>query len=170
MSTIGHRVKEIITYHGMTVTSFAKELNISQSMVSKICTDKAAPSDRTISDICRTFHINKEWLLKEEGCMVNKASIEAEIYNHLAGTNINESALRKIVSAFASTPPTVWYRFEEILSEQIEGCINNPNIKTTAGEAYQAGYEAGIRAAQEYQKEEKLCEHSKKLVSINGND
>ena len=70
LMTLGSRVEEVIKHHEITKTKFAKELGISQSMVSKICSGKAIPSDRTISDISRVFCVNKEWLQNGTGEMI----------------------------------------------------------------------------------------------------
>lgn len=59
---MGHRIEEVIACNKITKSSFAKDLNISQSMASKICAGKAAPINRTISDICRVYCVNRKWL------------------------------------------------------------------------------------------------------------
>lgn len=67
MDTLGKRIKFIIDCNKLTMTEFAVKLNISQSMVSKICADKAIPSERTLLDICRIFNINIKWLQHNQG-------------------------------------------------------------------------------------------------------
>ena len=63
---IGERIKQIISAYNLTQLEFAQKLNISQSMVSKLCSGDAVPSVRTMSDICKTFGIDIIWL--ETGC------------------------------------------------------------------------------------------------------
>lgn len=147
MDTLGKRVKRIIVYHGSTMTRFAKDLNISQSMVSKICSDKATPSDRTIADICRVFNINREWLLKGEGAMTDVPSLEAEMREMVAfdpeDSQYNET-LNALISALASIPPIAWV----FVKEYVDGLAryqNDPDGKN----AYRDGYKDGIRMAQE---------------------
>lgn len=41
---------------------FAKRLNLTKNYISLIETGNRIPSDRTISDICREFSINEDWL------------------------------------------------------------------------------------------------------------
>lgn len=41
---------------------FAKRLNLTKNYISLIETGNRTPSDRTISDICREFNINEDWL------------------------------------------------------------------------------------------------------------
>lgn len=71
MSTINARISQVVSHSGLTKTQFAKEIHVSQSMVSKLCSGAAMPSDRTISDICRVFAVNELWLRTGEGYMVN---------------------------------------------------------------------------------------------------
>lgn len=41
---------------------FAKRINLTKNYISLIETGNRVPSDRTVSDICREFNINEEWL------------------------------------------------------------------------------------------------------------
>lgn len=56
------RISFIIKALNLKKVDFAKSLNLSSSMVSMLCSGVAAPSDRTIADICRIFHVNEIWL------------------------------------------------------------------------------------------------------------
>ena len=53
MKTINERINYVVSQSKLTKTAFAKRVNISQAMVSMLCSGATAPSDRTISDICR---------------------------------------------------------------------------------------------------------------------
>ena len=70
LTILGHRIEEVIRYHEVTKSKFAKDLNVSPSMASKICSGKATPSDRTISDICRIYGVNRKWLEDGIGEMI----------------------------------------------------------------------------------------------------
>ena len=58
----------------MTQTEFAQKLNISPSMVSKICSGAAEPSVRTTNDISEKFGIDIVWLQAGIGNKYNRAS------------------------------------------------------------------------------------------------
>lgn len=62
MNHMNTRISRIVAESGLTKTAFGKRIGVSQSMISMICNGSAKPSDRTISDICREFHIRREWL------------------------------------------------------------------------------------------------------------
>lgn len=152
MDTLGKRVKKIIAYHGTTMTSFAKELNISQSMVSKICADKAVPSDRTISDICRIYNINKDWILHGIGDMVDTPSLESELTEKFKDSFLVDPDIRRdFVSVLASIPPAVWHIVFDCMCKFVEECKNNPN-GADSYDSYIEGYNAGLLAAREARK------------------
>lgn len=46
----------------MTQTEFASKLTLSQNFIAQVESGKKNPSDRTISDICRIFGINEDWI------------------------------------------------------------------------------------------------------------
>ena len=146
MDTLGERVKKIIVYNGYTMTNFAKELNISQSMVSKICSGKATPSERTISDICRIFNINKDWLLLGTGEMVNKESLEPEISTYFTDLAIDDVTRRQLVSALASVPPAAMPLILEYVHDITEGIKKGASI--TTADAFMAGYRKGFHLGQ----------------------
>lgn len=147
MDTIGKRVKKVIVYHGATMTSFAKELNISQSMVSKICADKAVPSDRTISDICRVFNVRKDWLLHGTGEMVDAQSLETELSGTFGERNdltLSEEVKRGLISMLVNTPPAAWTLIADHMKNLAEECKRHPD----GVGLYIDGYKEGARMAQ----------------------
>ena len=102
MSTMNERIQRIVDFNGLSKTAFGREINLSQSMVSKLCSGAATPSDRTLSDICRVFNVNEEWLLTGEGEMIDYSGKES-----------------KIRAAFAQVPsldPETWESFIKALA------------------------------------------------------
>ena len=73
------RISLVIKSEGRTKTEFAKRLNVSQAFVSQMCSGAAKPSDRTISDICREFAVNEDWLRTGIGEMREAITPEEEI-------------------------------------------------------------------------------------------
>lgn len=67
METINDRINDVVRDSNLTKTAFAKRINVSQAMVSMLCSGSTAPSDRTIADICREFRIREEWLRTGKG-------------------------------------------------------------------------------------------------------
>lgn len=150
MSTLGKRVRKIIVYNGTTTTGFAKALNISQSMVSKICTEKSAPSERTIADICRIFHINKEWLLHGAGEMVASQELETELEKAFEtdhGTIDNEYK-RRVIKAMVGMPPVAWALLADYATHLTRECQENPDCVKSYADGYKEGICAGKKIAE----------------------
>lgn len=69
MPTINDRIVELIDEFGIKKIQFAERLSISTAYASQLCSGVRTPSDRTIADICREFHVRREWLETGEGPM-----------------------------------------------------------------------------------------------------
>lgn len=54
---------------GLTQKDFAARVGLSQNFIAQIESGSKVPSDRTVSDICRIFHVNEHWLRTGEGEM-----------------------------------------------------------------------------------------------------
>lgn len=63
------RIKMIRQEEGLTQSQFADKIGLSRNYVAMIEIGQRDPSDRTISDICRIFNVNPEWLRNGEGPM-----------------------------------------------------------------------------------------------------
>jgi len=61
MSNINNRIAAIVDASGLSRAAFGKKINLSQQYISKIVRE-GTPSDRTISDICREFRVNEDWI------------------------------------------------------------------------------------------------------------
>lgn len=153
MGTLGKRVRQVIAASGETMTSFAKELNISQSMVSKICSDKASPSNRTISDICQKYDIRREWLLSGEGEMMDSESLENEIVKCFHDSTLSDESSRKLASALAKIPPVGQRLVQAFFDEMVDSIANGKELPSTA-EAYRRGYMDAARQWQELREKE----------------
>lgn len=69
MPTINSRIVELIDNFGIKKIQFAEKLGISTAYASQLCSGVRTPSDRTIADISREFHVRREWLETGEGPM-----------------------------------------------------------------------------------------------------
>lgn len=70
------RIIKIRKESGKTQDEFAEIMGISKNYVSLIENGKKVPGDRLISDICREFNVNEEWLRTGEGDMKENGNIE----------------------------------------------------------------------------------------------
>lgn len=63
------RLKELRKSLKMTQEQFADNLKLSRNYIAQIELGSKNPSDRTVSDICRVYHVSEDWLRTGEGDM-----------------------------------------------------------------------------------------------------
>ena len=73
------RIKALRNELALSQEDFANAINLSRNFVWMIEKGEREPSDRTISDICRIFHVNELWLRTGEGSMFQERTREVEI-------------------------------------------------------------------------------------------
>lgn len=61
------RIKKIRKMLDMTQIEFSSKIGLSRNFIAQIETGAKIPSDRTISDICRVFNVNEEWIRTGNG-------------------------------------------------------------------------------------------------------
>lgn len=66
---MNERIKLLRKSLGLTQDDFANKVGLSRNFIAQIEIGTKQPSDRTISDICRVFAINEQWLRTGEGQM-----------------------------------------------------------------------------------------------------
>ena len=76
---MNRRIAEIRKKASMTQEQFAQKMGISANYVNLIENGKKNPGDRLISDICREFNVNEEWLRTGNGEMLKRRSKSQEI-------------------------------------------------------------------------------------------
>lgn len=59
---MNNRIKAIRQGENLTQSQFADKIGLSRNYVAMIEIGQREPSDRTISDICRIFDIQEDWL------------------------------------------------------------------------------------------------------------
>jgi transcriptional regulator with XRE-family HTH domain len=63
MNTVNERIVYLIdTLCSGNKSAFARKINITPAYAAQLYKMERIPSDRTISDICRIFNVNPEWL------------------------------------------------------------------------------------------------------------
>ena len=120
MKTIGERIAFYIdTNENLTRTKFADLIGISQGFVSQICSGARVPSDRTISDICRLFKINEEWLRNGTGEMQATLSEDEQLVEFMTDlmAESSDSFRRRFISVVSALEPEDWAFLEKIADE-----------------------------------------------------
>lgn len=112
---MNERIQAIITVKNLKKTEFALRLNVSQAYISQLCSGTKSPSDRTISDICREFDVNEEWLRTGEGEMFVHVTRSQEISEFIGDVLKGEADTfkRRFVAMLARLDESDWEFLEE---------------------------------------------------------
>lgn len=124
MEALNERINTLISTLGIRKTAVADRLNVSQAFVSQLCTGKTNPSDRTISDICREFNVNEEWLRIGEGEMFKPKSRNEELQEFLLRSVDDPSGIQvKLLSVMARLSTDQWELLRDIalqIAEEVQ--------------------------------------------------
>lgn len=125
--TIGERVKELRKQINLTQQAFADRLNLKRNTVGSYEVNVVAPSDRTISDICREFNVNETWLRTGEGEMFNQITQSEKLAAFLADITADEGDdfKRRFVEMLAELEPEDWKLLER-MAEKLQKKEGNP--------------------------------------------
>ena len=91
------RIKMIRQNEGLTQSQFADKIGLSRNYVAMIEIGQREPSDRTISDICRIFDIQEDWLKHGLEPMRAAKSREEEIADLVGSALTGSSEFKKSV-------------------------------------------------------------------------
>lgn len=105
-----NRIVQLRKSREWTQDKFAEEMGISKNYLSLIENGKKIPSDRLVSDICREFKVNKEWLISGDGEPTVKRTRNQEIgsfVNEVMGLP-DENIKKRFVEALAKLDERDW--------------------------------------------------------------
>ena len=109
------RIAKIVEQSGLTKTAFAKKINVSQGLVSQMCSGMTKPSERTITDICREFGCDEVWLRTGKGEPFRQQTKEELIMRFAVQTIKGQDEFRTaFVSMLAKLDPEDWKNLSEI--------------------------------------------------------
>ena len=120
METMYERIAEISKESGLNKTEFGQKIGISQSMASLICLGKANPSDRTISDICRVFRVNEEWLRNGTGEKYRKKPRAEELGEIFADLEVDDTVKARFIRTLADFPEEYFAQALEMARKFLE--------------------------------------------------
>lgn len=99
------RIALLIQTLNIKKVDFAKAINVSQPFVSELCSGAKAPSDRTVADICKKYHVNENWLRTGEGDMFLDLPPDKELDEIYAQIKVSEdNTIKAIIRAYWKLP------------------------------------------------------------------
>lgn len=116
------RIKELRKTHlKKTQKEFAADLGMSENYIWMIEKGDRIPPDRTISDICRKFSVNRIWLETGAGEPFQEKTRDEQIAEVLGRALANGGTARdRIIRAIAQLPDELFPYAERILDEIIQ--------------------------------------------------
>lgn len=123
------RIKEIRLAHELTQEQFADKLGLSRNFITQLENGTKQPSERTISDICRIFSINSEWLRSGEGEMKLELTKNQEIAQFLNDVMAedDEDFKKNFIEVLASLNESEWQALASIARKLVDDFIKNNN-------------------------------------------
>lgn len=129
MDGFSGRIREVIDSLGIKKTAFAERLNVSQAFVSQLCSGTSKPSDRTISDICREFNVNEEWLRTGEGEMFVQKTRDEELAAFFGDVLSEDSdSKRRLLSVLSRLNEDEWALLEQMAQKLVEEEQKKPDL------------------------------------------
>ena len=113
---MNERIKKILEELGLKKVEFAERLHISRPYASELCSGAKAPSDRTISDICREFGVREAWLRTGEGEMFVQDTQSEQVAAFLADLTKDDSDTfkKRFIEMLAGLSPADWELLEHM--------------------------------------------------------
>lgn len=114
---MNERIKELRKLLKVTQSEFSAKIGLSRNFIAQVEIGTKIPSDRTISDICREFNVNEEWIRNGTGEMFQPISKNDEI-SKLFGEVIKESDSdfkRRLVNALSRLDDEGWKNLEKLI-------------------------------------------------------
>lgn len=130
MDTINERIIHLIdTECSGNKSAFARKINITPAFASQLYKNERIPSDRTISDICRIFDIQEDWL--RHGLQpMRAAKFREEEIAELVGSALSGSSefKKSVIRMICSRTDDELIALEKALTAVYEGIKKDQGI------------------------------------------
>lgn len=123
MTEFKDRFTYVITEKGYSKSRVAETLRVSLAYVSQICSGTRVPSNRMISDICREFGIEENWLRSGEGNPFHEETQNDQIVNFAIQTVKGSDEFRKtVLFALSQLDADDWENLARICQKVATAC------------------------------------------------
>lgn len=117
MGEIGIRIRDARKELRKTQREFAESLGMSENYIWQIEKGQREPSDRTIADICRVFHVNEAWIRIGEGDPFTPLSRFDELADIFAAVQVGKDDKSRLIRAMAMMPDEAFPAFVKFLEQ-----------------------------------------------------
>lgn len=114
---MNERFKQIRKALGMTQDEFSSKILLSRNFIAQIESGTKTPSDRTVSDVCREFNVNEDWLRTGNGEMFIPETKDEQITNMLADVLKSEDSdfKKRLIVALSKLDEPGWNALEKFI-------------------------------------------------------
>lgn len=114
---MNERIKNLRKSLNMTQEEFSKRIGLSRNFIAQVEIGTKTPSERTISDICREFEVNEEWLRTGNGEMIIQKSKDEQIAEMLGEIQRSgeDNFRHRLVSALSKLNKEDWESLEKLI-------------------------------------------------------
>lgn len=114
---MNERFKQIRKALGMTQDEFSSKISLSRNFIAQIESGTKTPSDRTVSDVCREFNVNGDWLRTGNGEMFIPETKDEQITNMLADVLKSEDSdfKKRLIVALSKLDEPGWNALEKFI-------------------------------------------------------
>lgn len=99
-----------------TQDDFSSKIGLSRNFIAQLESGAKIPSDRTISDICRVYNVNEEWLRTGAGEMFIEITRDEQIATFIGGIQAgnDDSFKKRFISMLAELDESEWEVLEKM--------------------------------------------------------
>lgn len=114
---MNNRIKELRKELDLTQDEFSSKIGLSRNFIAQIETGAKNPSDRTISDICREFNVNEEWLRSGNGPVFIEQTRDEQIASFIGGIQSigDDSFKKRLISLLSEMTEDEWNLLEKMV-------------------------------------------------------
>lgn len=119
---MNERIKALRKFLNMTQEEFSKQIGLSRNFIAQVEIGTKVPSDRTITDICREYNVNEDWLRTGNGEMFKPRTREQEVGAFVSDTMAlsDENFQKKLVLALSRLNTKDWENLAEIAKKLLD--------------------------------------------------
>ena len=120
-------IKELRKFFGLTQSEFGDSIGVSRDVVGNLELGRVEPSELIIKMVCKTYHVNREWLETGQGEMLVEQTRDERIAAFVgqALSDEGDEFKRDLIGLLAALDEDGWQKLKEA-AEALKRAADNP--------------------------------------------
>ena len=120
-------IKELRKFFGLTQSEFGESIGVSRDVVGNLELGRVEPSELIIKMICKTYHVNRDWLETGQGEMLVEQTRDERIAAFVgqALSDEGDEFKRDLIGLLAALDEDGWRKLKEA-AEALKKAADNP--------------------------------------------